>query len=307
MPFEDELSEQLRRTGATFDLTARTAVVDGALARGQRSLRRRGGAAVAGSVLALALVGGGGAFGAGLLGGGPGGGTDVAGGGPMAATLTSAPDGASPAAGTPEPEAEGTPSARPDATPTQPDPAPTRPTATPTAQGTPPTGQGIPPAGERSQEPPSRGPADSPAPPLDHSLLMPTFLKLLPQGVTVGEKVDSGGEFASVVVDDGQGRSLVQINVQQDMRDVADQLYGDATTLPDGTLLATSQVPGEKGGKGVVWWTADTMRPDGMRVVVSAFNSGAQSTPATRPEPALTMKQLTALATSPEWLKLQQK
>ncbi|ALC29186.1 hypothetical protein [Streptomyces sp. CFMR 7] len=307
MPFEDELSEQLRRTGTTFDLTARTAVVDGALARGQRSLRRRRGAAVAGSVLALALVGGGGAFGAGLLGGGPGGGTDVAGGGSVAATLTSAPDGASPAAGTPEPDAEGTPSARPDATPTQPDPAPTRPTATPTAQGTPPTGQVTPPAGERSEEPPSGGPVGSPAPPLDYALLMPTFLKLLPQGVTVGEKVDSGGEFASVVVDDGQGRSLVQINVQRDMRDVADQLYGDVTTLPDGTLLATSQVPGEKGGKGVVWWTADTMRPDGMRVVVSAFNSGAQSTPATRPEPALTMKQLTALATSPEWLKLQQK
>ncbi|MFW3460405.1 hypothetical protein ACN24M_23260 [Streptomyces microflavus] len=75
MPFEDELSEELRRTGETFDLTARTAVVDGALEQGRRSLRRRRGAAVAGSVLALALVGGGGAFGAGLLGGGPGGGT----------------------------------------------------------------------------------------------------------------------------------------------------------------------------------------------------------------------------------------
>nr|WP_228924442.1 hypothetical protein [Streptomyces sp. DH7] len=47
------------------------------------------------------------------------------------------------------------------------------------------------------------------------------------------------------------------------------------------------------------------MRPDGMRVVVSAFNSGAQSTPATRPEPALTMDQLVALATSPRWLELQ--
>ncbi|MEU2823201.1 hypothetical protein [Streptomyces sp. B27] len=302
MPFEDELSEQLRRTGATFDLTARTAVVDGALAQGRRSLRRRRGAAVAGSVLALALVGGGGAFGAGLLGGGPGGGSDVAGSGPVAATLTGAPDGASPAAGTPEPDAGGTPSTRPDATPTQPDPAPTRSQPEPT-----PTRQVTPPAGERSQEPPSGGPVGSPAPPLDYTLLMPTFLKLLPQGITVGEKVDSGGEFASVVVDDGQGKSLVQINVQHDMRDVADQLYKDATTLPDGTLLATSQVPGEKGGKGVVWWTADTMRPDGMRVVVSAFNSGAQSTPATRPEPALTMKQLTALATSPEWLKLQQK
>ncbi|GFN04911.1 hypothetical protein Smic_34670 [Streptomyces microflavus] len=57
MPFEDELSEELRRTGETFDLTARTAVVDGALEQGRRSLRRRRGAAVAGSVLALALVG----------------------------------------------------------------------------------------------------------------------------------------------------------------------------------------------------------------------------------------------------------
>ncbi|MER6189350.1 hypothetical protein [Streptomyces cyaneofuscatus] len=84
MPFEDELSEELRRAGETFDLTARTAVVDGALKQGRRSLRRRRSAAVAGSVLALALIGGGGAFGAGLLGGGPGGGTDVASGGPAA-------------------------------------------------------------------------------------------------------------------------------------------------------------------------------------------------------------------------------
>ncbi|GFN04909.1 hypothetical protein Smic_34650 [Streptomyces microflavus] len=135
---------------------------------------------------------------------------------------------------------------------------------------------------------------------------MPTFLKLLPEGLTVSDRTDSQDGFASVVVDDGRGRTLVQINVQPDMGGVADELYGDATTLPDGTLLATTQQPGEKGGAGVVWWTADTMRPDGLRVVVSAFNSGAQSTPATRPEPALTMEQLTAVATSPEWLKLQQ-
>ncbi|MFE9742841.1 hypothetical protein, partial [Streptomyces sp. NPDC006477] len=144
------------------------------------------------------------------------------------------------------------------------------------------------------------------APPLDYTLLMPTFRALLPEGLSVGEETDTGGEFVSVVVDDGEGRSLVQINVQADMRDVADDLYGEATTLPDGTLLATSKEPGEKGGAGVVQWSADTMRPDGMRVVVSAFNSGAQSTPATRPEPALTMDRLVALATSPEWLKLQQ-
>ncbi|MFE2292032.1 hypothetical protein [Streptomyces sp. NPDC059452] len=481
MPFEDELSEELRRTGETFDLSGRAALVDGALEQGRRSLRRRRSAAVAGSVLALALVGGGGAFGAGLLGSGGGGGTGVAssrpadpvnltgglseekvaavlekllppgtakeargavtggadgpkrvsasavyddgkgkgsvqvflypapgskaaegtdceeppgttpgivsgeegydsgltvcfdsgadgrgtgteadsgteadgasgpggssgaaravfftaggvavdaraynrvtgsGAGatrsgpalgdkalmelaravewrPLAAALTGdadavETDGPSRASGKPSPDAE-------DVERTDKD------TEKGAEEG---AEKDTPPTGKPSSDTSRPGAEDSPALPLDYTLLMPTFLKLLPEGLTVGEKTDSGGEFASVVVDDGRGKTLVQINVQPDMRDVAHQLYGDATTLPDGTLLATSQQPGEKGGAGVVWWTADTMRPDGMRVVVSAFNSGAQSTPATRPEPALTLEQLTAVATSPEWLKLQQK
>ncbi|CAD5964788.1 MULTISPECIES: hypothetical protein [unclassified Streptomyces] len=480
MPFEDELSEELRRTGETFDLTARTAVVDGALKQGRRSLRRRRGAAVAGSVLALALVGGGGAFGAGLLGGGPGGGTDVASGrpaapaslrgglseeklaavleellppgkvseargevtgdekGPKRASVSAVYDdgkgkgsvllvlyplpagkaaraaecrerlsqglglvdgdqgvesqremcfvngtkefwgwdaggtgGSTGAAratffmsgglvvdarafdrvlgsvggpGRPGPaldekglmrlaradvwrplagalagdaEAAGTDGAsrapvEPSNAPVQPTPGAEDATRTGkenprTGQDTPRTGQDTPRTGQGSPDPSRPGEKGPKAPPLDYALVIPTLLKLLPEGLTVGEKVDGEGEFASVVVDDGQGKTLVQINVQPDMRSVADGLYGDATTLPDGTLLATSQQPGEKGGAGVVRWTADTMRPDGLRVVVSAFNSGAQSTPATRPEPALTMEQLTAVATSPEWLKLQQK
>ncbi|MFD3415350.1 hypothetical protein [Streptomyces cyaneofuscatus] len=175
------------------------------------------------------------------------------------------------------------------------------------AQENPRTGQDTPRTGQRSPDPLRLGEEGPKAPPLDYALLMPTLLKLLPEGLTVGEKVDGEGEFASVVVNDGRRKTLVQINVQPDMRSVADGLYGDATTLPDGTLLATSRQPGEKGGAGVVAWTADTMRPDGLRVVVSAFNSAAQSTPATRPEPALTVEQLTAVATSSEWLKLQQK
>ncbi|MEU0098964.1 hypothetical protein [Streptomyces sp. NPDC006267] len=278
MPFEDELSEELRRTGETFDLTGSTTVVDGALERGRRTVRRRRTAAVAGSVLALALVGGGGAVAAGLL-DRPGHAGNVASSGPAA------------------PSATATPTAAPTTTPTA------TPTAVPTdaAEDGPRSGKPVP--GPSSSTSLDRG---NPAPSLDYTLLMPTFLRLLPERLPVVEKTDSGGEFASVVVDDGEGRSLVQINVQPGMRDTVGDLYGEATTLPDGTLLATSKTPGEKGGAGVLWWSADTMRPDGMRVVVSAFNSGAQSTPATRPEPALTMDQLTALATSPEWLKLQQ-
>lgn len=290
MPFEDELSEDLRRTGETFELTGRTAVVDGALEHGRRTVRRRRTAAVAASVLALALVGGGGAVAAGML-GGPGGGVNVASSGPAAPTAT-ATDAATP-----------TPTAAPtDAAAVTPSDAPSPPDA-PTATAT-----DAPRTDKPSPDPSSPGSKDpgEPAPPLDYTRLMPTFLGLLPEGLSVGGKTDTGGEFASVVVDDGEGRSLVQINVQRDMRGAAGDLYGEATTLPDGTLLATSKKSGEKGGSGVVWWSADTMRPDGLRVVVSAFNSGEQSAPATRPEPALTMDQLTALATSPEWLKLQQ-
>ncbi|MEU2906145.1 hypothetical protein ABZ771_25195 [Streptomyces globisporus] len=296
LPFEDSLGTELRRTGETFELSGRTALVDGALKQGRRTVRRRRVAAVAGSVLTLALVGGGITFATGQL-GTSGDGVNVASSGPVGQTAT-------PTAETATDAATPTPSATPEEAATV---APSdAPTDGATATATPTAGTGT---GEPSPDPTSRGTHDAgePAPPLDHTLLMPTFRALLPEGLTVTDVTDSGGEFASVVVNDGKGRSLVQINVQQDMRDVAHQLYGDATTLPDGTLLATSKKPGEKGGAGVVMWTADSMRPDGMRVVVSAFNSGEQSSAATRKAPALTMDQLTALVISPEWPKLQQR
>ncbi|MGW4036893.1 hypothetical protein ACWEIM_11495 [Streptomyces sp. NPDC004778] len=296
-PFEDSLGTELRRAGETFELSGRTALVEGALEQGRRTVRRRRFAAVAGSVLTLALVGGGVTFAIGQS-GTSGDGVNVASSGPVGQTATPT--------GTPTDAATPTPSATPEEAATvapSPSDAPTAgATATPTA------GAGT---GEPSPDPDAgpRGTHDAgePAPPLDYTLLVPTFRALLPEGLTVTDVTDSGDEFASVVVNDGKGRSLVQINVQQDMRDVAGSLYRDATTLPDGTLLATSKKPGEKGGSGVVMWTADSMRPDGMRVVVSAFNSGEQSSAATRKAPALTMAQLTALVISPEWPKLQQR
>ncbi|MFD4977912.1 hypothetical protein [Streptomyces sp. NPDC058424] len=97
-------------------------------------------------------------------------------------------------------------------------------------------------------------------------------------------------------------RSRDPVNVQPDMRDVEGELFGpDAKVLPDGTKVITRWQPGEKGILGIVWWSVDTIRPDGRRVMISAFNSDAQNTPATRKAPALTMKQLEAIATDPKW------
>ncbi|MCF4140113.1 hypothetical protein L1856_29710 [Streptomyces sp. Tue 6430] len=124
----------------------------------------------------------------------------------------------------------------------------------------------------------------------------------LPDGVKVVAGDHDEAEFAYAVVDDGEGRSYVQVNVQRGMSDAAGELYGSgAETLPDGTRVATRQGPGEKGGEGVVMWTVDTMRADGRRVVVSAFNAGSQTTAATRSEPALTMDRLRKIALSPQW------
>ncbi|MFE9043828.1 hypothetical protein ACFYOG_23370 [Streptomyces sp. NPDC007818] len=132
-----------------------------------------------------------------------------------------------------------------------------------------------------------------------------TLRALMPKGLKVAEK-GGEGQFGYVVVDDGEGKSLVQVNVQYGMGDVAHQLYdsGDVTTLPGGRKLKLSEQPGEKGGAGVVWWSADTMTKKGFRVVVSAFNTGAQHEAATRPAPALTMEQLKTIALDPKWAKL---
>ncbi|MGW2594206.1 hypothetical protein ACWCXC_28620 [Streptomyces sp. NPDC001515] len=145
---------------------------------------------------------------------------------------------------------------------------------------------------EPVRQPPARG--------LDGAAILRKLTALLPPSVKVVSR-DGQDEFAYVVVDDGKGASLVQINVQPGMSDAGDLFLADTEELPDGTKVASHQGPGEKGGAGVRMWTVDTLRPDGLRVVVSAFNSGAQNTPATREEPALTMAQLRAVATSPAW------
>ncbi|MFF0791004.1 hypothetical protein [Streptomyces spiralis] len=139
-----------------------------------------------------------------------------------------------------------------------------------------------------------------------HGSIPATLARLMPNGVKVVSRSRSDDyEFGYVVVDDGRGRSLVQINVQPDMRDVEGELFGAGTrTLPDGTKVVRRKQDGEKGIAGIVMWTVDTIRPDGRRVVVSAFNSGAQNTPATRQAPALTMRQLEAVATDPKWLRI---
>ncbi|MEU0947136.1 hypothetical protein ABZ379_31035 [Streptomyces canus] len=126
------------------------------------------------------------------------------------------------------------------------------------------------------------------------------LLALLPKGLKVTDRSSDDGDFAYAVVDDGKGRSLVQVNVQPDMLDSAGDLFGsNSETLPDGTRVAVKQGPGDKGHQ--VMWTVDTMRADGRRVVISAFNAGTQNQPATRATPALSIAQMRKMALDALW------
>ncbi|MFE2033080.1 hypothetical protein ACFXBB_07410 [Streptomyces scopuliridis] len=408
-PFEDGLGEALRRTGETFAPTDRAALVDAGLTRGRRRVARRRAATVTGSVLALAAVGIGGAYGGGLLGAGQGGGqggeTSVAASAPTptgsapgtAADLIAILTGLLPGGELKNPTTSGSdiPGFRSvrgvfddgkgeaeisvglsRAEGTEADQQVTCPekvfnayddcAETELADGSrlmvfqgyeypdrredtkhwravlltsdgflvdaseynAPAEKGAeisrvdPPLNPAqlkalvtsdewraplnelptrpSAKPPAAGAPETPADP-DGVNTRKTLVSLLPAGLKV---TDEGGQegFGFLVVDDGKGLSYVQVNVQPGMSDDAGVLFPGATTLPDGTLLKTTKGAGEKGVGGIKMWTADTLRPDGLRVVISAFNAADQVTPATRGNPALTMKQLTAIATSQKWL-----
>jgi hypothetical protein len=126
------------------------------------------------------------------------------------------------------------------------------------------------------------------------------LLALLPKGLKVTDKSSDDGDFAYAVVDDGKGGSLVQVNVQPDMLDSAGDLFGSGSeTLPDGTRVAVKQGPGDRGHQ--VMWTVDTMRADGRRVVISAFNARTQNETATRATPALSIAQMRKMALDALW------
>lgn len=152
------------------------------------------------------------------------------------------------------------------------------------------------------EKPPIEDPADVPPVEPDGEAVQATLRSLLPKSLKVVSK-GGQGEFAYVVVNDGKGKSLVQINVQNGMEDLAGHISVGGTELPDGRLVKVYEEPGEKGGAGVVAWTAESLTPDGFRVVISAFNTGAQHDAATRTKPALTKEQLREIALHDKWLR----
>ncbi|MFC9330525.1 hypothetical protein [Kitasatospora sp. NPDC057015] len=127
--------------------------------------------------------------------------------------------------------------------------------------------------------------------------------KLLPAGLTETE-TDGQPGYANFVLNDGRGKSMVEINVQdwspkpgKDKQDdgMASH-FAAGRTLPDGTKVVVQKFAGNPAR-----WTVDALRPDGLRVVIGAYNSGGPRQPAVRTAPVLNDAQLEAVVTSPLW------
>lgn len=116
-------------------------------------------------------------------------------------------------------------------------------------------------------------------------------------GIPVASKGGENG-YGYVVLDDGKGKSLVQLNVVKDAG--ASDFKANVPPLEDGTQIKVTQRPAEK-GNGVVEWTVDTLRKNGLRVTLTAYNTANVSGAASRKTPALTLDQMKELATAPGW------
>lgn len=157
------------------------------------------------------------------------------------------------------------------------------------------------------QAPPTVSPSATPTVP-SADRMTSTLSALLPR---TGSRTDWNAQegYVQVVFNDGHGKNMIGVNVQEGMSDVAADImscrephsYCSVTTLPDGTQVKASKEPSEKGGKAVAW-QVDTLTPSGRRIVVREVNSYSEAGPVTRPEPALSLEQLTKIARSPMWL-----
>lgn len=127
------------------------------------------------------------------------------------------------------------------------------------------------------------------------SEIVNTLTPLLPSGLTSfgGLRGTSPTDYASLGVNDGKGEARIEVNVDH-----------RGTNNGDQVRLEERQGPYPWSDKGTLHRSVTAVRPGGFRVVVTAYNAGQPFGEATRATPPLTMKQLTAIATSQEWDKL---
>ncbi|MFD4661206.1 hypothetical protein ACFWP2_36975 [Kitasatospora sp. NPDC058444] len=159
--------------------------------------------------------------------------------------------------------------------------------------------------------------------PVSGDEVLATFRALLPKGETTeakGQGTDDqrqGGTYASasLVLDDGHGRSLLQLGIQKhwpkqtqaptcptDFKLARIDSCAD-TTLPDGSRLLLEQGYEYSDNRAdTKEWSAVLTGPDGRSISVHEWNAPKEKgAPDSRPNPPLTPEQLRAVVTDRSW------
>ncbi|MCC9307287.1 hypothetical protein LN042_09255 [Kitasatospora sp. RB6PN24] len=143
---------------------------------------------------------------------------------------------------------------------------------------------------------------------LPYDDILRTAAPLLPSGLTEqqipGVAKDAG--FGSFLVDDGHGKSLIRVAVedwsvykQNPFDPPIDGEFTNAAVLPNGDKLISGT---DSHYKGEVRNFAEVLTPQHLMVVVESFNGTSfTADEVTRSQPALSVDQVKAIATSPTW------
>jgi hypothetical protein len=101
-------------------------------------------------------------------------------------------------------------------------------------------------------------------------------------------------------VDDGHGKSLLEVHVSRQTSTTAirSHVFAGTTPLADGTPIQSRQAPP---GTDPGHETVNVLRPDGLYVTIMEWQAPSQNAPSTRTTPILTPAQLRAIATSSQW------
>ncbi|MFI5818429.1 hypothetical protein ACIA8I_04605 [Streptomyces rishiriensis] len=121
------------------------------------------------------------------------------------------------------------------------------------------------------------------------------FEGLAPEGLRVTRSIDDRAptSYTKIDVDDGHGKALIEVSIDRFGHNDSGRMHYSAQ---DGPYLW--------GEKGIMRRFVTAVRPDGLRVTVTAYNSNGRLTAPTRATPPLTLKQLRAIAGGDVWDKL---
>ncbi|MFI0241371.1 hypothetical protein [Streptomyces sp. NPDC016845] len=149
-------------------------------------------------------------------------------------------------------------------------------------------------------------PEHRPAPDIDQSMPAKRITRViaatLPRGVRVADVSGQPG-YGHLTVDDGQGKCLIAVTVQRwrPADPTIGKVFNNAREFADGTLVMTGTGPATNGGRGALEWRADSLRPDGLRVLATEVNARAYQLPGTRRTPVLSPAHLAELVRSDAW------